>query len=695
MKKLFVLAVFVSFAASLCAQSSSDPVIFEINGKPIYKSEFMREFLRSVGKDPKAAPTACTYEKRQALEEYVVLFVNFRAKLEDAYVQGYDTMPTLRKELKGYRDELAAPYLIDSVTMLNILHEAYERNQYVLNAAHILVKLNRNATPEDTLKAYNEAMAYYNRVKSGEDFFAVALEANNKRMDRDFVAPDDPRRNDDGNLGNFTVFDMVYPFESAAYALQPGEISLPVRTNYGYHIIKLISKTPYFGKTTFQHIWCSMDAEPYKTEQRAHMAYESINAGRSFSSVCADYSDDNSTSLNGGLLRDLAPNQIPPEYVEHLAKMKPGEVSEPFKTKYGWHIILLNHRDSIPAFDDMVPYYKQRMVRDIRSTQPKAQFIEQCKKKYNLVDYTKVVTKVKKGKKTVNEPAASLQECVAAVNDSVFDRMWKYRDGLVTDMRPLCSIGDTAYTAVDFLKYVASHQHAEQIYDLDQYIQNRYNSFLNDMVFEYADTHLEAENPEFAALIEEYRRGLMIFSYNEQMVWSKAIWDTVGYAEFYDRTSKERDINNEADEGYFWNERATAVVVTVGDSSFIAPNKLSKLVDKAAKKNWDNDQLLQNIQAKGKKDAKYRLEEEVVEKGHQNLLNSSQWKPGVFTKPLPRGYQMIWVKHVAEPCLKSPIEARGYYLNDYQTYLDNQLIDSLRKKYNVIIHQDVIDEITY
>ena len=217
MKKTLLFAALFSILGlniqPLCAQNTDNPVIFEINGKKIYKSEFMKEFLRSVGKDPKAAPTACTYEKRQALEEYAELFVNYRTKLEDAYALKFDTLPDLIKELSGYRNELAAPYLIDSVTMNNILREAYQRNHYALQAAHILIRVDPNASAEDTLKAYNKAMECYKRAKAGENFYELAYENSEERVENNILPTDDPRRKNFGDLGTFSVFDMIYaPF---------------------------------------------------------------------------------------------------------------------------------------------------------------------------------------------------------------------------------------------------------------------------------------------------------------------------------------------------------------------------------------------------------------------------------------------------------------------------------------------------
>ncbi len=698
MKKFFVILFSLGMFCGLHAQQANDPVIFEINGKKIYKSEFMREFLRSVGKDPNAAPTACTYEKRQALEEYVDLFVNFRTKLEDAYAMGLDTTESLRNELKGYRDELAAPYLIDSVTMMNILHEAYERNQYVLSAAHILVRVKKNAVPEDTLKGYELAMKYYERVVAGEDFNKVAQEATSEYFKDSPIPEDDPRRKDNGELGNFTVFDMVYPFECAAYSLKPGEISKPVRTNFGYHIIKLYSKTPYFGKSTFQHIWCSIAKDSVNAEKKIREAYSSmVNDGASFNSACRNYSDDNRTNNNGGLISDIAANQIPPEYITVLAKLKPGEMSEPFKTDFGWHILLKVKTETLPDFEDMVPYYKQRMTRDLRSKEPRASFVKQSKERYGFVDYTKTYTKEPKvkGKKQKEVPMATLDECVAAINDSVLNKQWTYRPGLVTDLRPLFRIGDKEYNAEDLLKYVGENQHAEMMQDLRVYINGRYDNFIADKVCAYADEHLEEQNAEFAALVDEYRKGLMIFAYNDMMVWSKATKDTVGFEEFYKRASLEHNIDNEEDAPYFWNERARVTVVTVEDSSIIKPSKVLKLLQKATKNNWSRSQLSEAIHLKMNSEKGCKVEEKVVEKEHQNLLGNNQWRVGVYEQPLPQGYRIVRVDGMIAPGLKSQTEARGYYVNDYQTYLDKQLIEKLRAKYHVIIHQNVIDEITY
>lgn len=713
MKKIF----FVLFAAGMllvsgtvfAQQTKDDPVIFEINGEKIYKSEFMKEFLQSIGQSPEAKPTACTYEKRKALEDYVQLFVNFRAKLADAYAKGIDTMPSLVNELATYRKELAAPYLIDSATMENIFHEAYERNHYVAHAAHILIRMGRTPSPEDTLKAYNQAMDVYKRVVAGEDFYKVAdemvvLQLTDEQKERPHqVNPQE------GDLGCFTVFDMVYPFENAAFSLQPGEICKPIRTRYGYHVIKLFDKVEYFGNTTLQHIWIRGDLNEKNAEAQINMAYQHLQDGEDFAKVAKNYSHDRSTP--NAMISDASIRQIPAEYVVALSALKEGDYSQPFKSVYGWHIVKLIKKDRIPPYEDMLPLYKQKLSRDQRNNEPQSKFVEQAKKKYNFVDYTKSYgtwknqngtmnfVKAKKVTKTTAY-ASNLDNAAAALTDSVFVNKWVYNDSLISDERPLFELAGTRYTTRDFCKYIAMNQKMRFPCGLSKYALERYDDFVSSTILAYADSQLEVENPEFRELVEEYRRGLMIFSYNDAMVWNKSIVDTLGFAEFYNTSSRLHSYDNPEDSVYFWNQRARLSVISVADSLCIHPDKAMKLVSKAVEKGLScNDIRSQMVKKAGKKvdgEKLITMRSDLLEQGHQTMLSSMEWKPGVYVhSDGKKGYEIIIVERIQDPTLKSAVEARGYYINDYQNALERELTDRLRRQYHVKIHQDVIDEITY
>lgn len=700
-----ILSVIILFQFSILnfqfvsAQPTSDPVIFEVGGKSIYKSQFMKEFLRSIGKDPAAAPTACTYEKRKALEDYVQLYVNFQVKLADAYALGFDTLPSLKKELASYRDELAAPFLIDSLTMQSLLREAYERNHYVLHAAHILVPCTETALPADTIKAYDRAMELYKRAIAGEDFYTLAQEEMRQQrqnhMDPTIREKASQVNPTEGDLGCFTVFDMIYAFESAAYALQPGQISKPVRTRYGYHVIKLFDRYAYYGKAQLAHIWVP-DTDP-NAKGKILSAYRHLQEGEDFAQVARNHSADRSNSTNGGLMPELPCNQLPPDYVAAVAAgLKPGDYSEPFHTAYGWHIVKLISQETMPPFESMVPYYKSRMTRGERSTRPQHIFVEQCKVRYNFVDFTKQKTSKKR-----NAPyAASLDAVRSVITDSIFSAIFHYDSNMITDMRPLFQVGDKQYNSRQLARYIYKNKKVRQLCDLDVFVEERYKEFIEAKVLEYADKHLEQDNAEFSALLDEYRHGLMIFAYNDKMVWSRAMRDSAGFADFYAKASTTHSIDDTNDAVYFWDSRARVNIFTVADSLCLAPEKAVSILSKGLKKGLELNELKNNLQAKVNKkkctaEEPLTVDVQTVEQGHQDLLAAGEWRQGVYIHPLDKGYRCLMVQQIMEPSPKSALEARGYYLNDYQNYLEQETLKQLREKYNVVIHQDVVDEITY
>jgi len=698
MRRLIATLMFTMALMGAAAQTANDPVVFEIGGKQIHKSQFMKDFLKSIGQDPAASPTACTYEKRKALEDYVQLYVNFQAKLADAYSKGYDTLSSLCEELAVYREELAAPFLIDSATMQQLLREAYERNRYALHAAHILVPCRENASPDDTLKAYNHAMELYNRALN-EDFFKIAQQEMYEQrindqdpMVREKAAQTNPY---EGDLGCFTVFDMVYPFETAAYSMQPGDVHKPVRSRYGYHIIKLFDRYEFYGKVQLAHIWVA--GQDPNAQGRVFSAYKLLQEGQDFAVVARNNSDDNTTNKNGGLMPELACNQMPVEYVEAVAHgMNVGDISQPIQTRYGWHIIKLIRKDTMPEFESMIPYYKSRMTRGERSVKPQNIFAEQCKAKYNFVDYTKV----KASKKKKAPYMASLDQVRSLVTDSILYGFFDYDSNQITDMRPLFKIGDRQYNSRNFARYLRKNKKLDRLSDLDVYFNERYEEYIKEKVLKYANDRLEEDNPEFAELVDEYRHGLMIFTYNDKMIWSRSINDTAGFKEFYDMFSPQHSYDDTNDAVFFWNNRARVAVLTVADSACLKPSKADNIVRKGVKKGWGINDIQEALLKKVSKknctaEQPVTAQLELVEVGNQNLLTQNEWSKGIYVHPTEKGYKYLVVEQVLQPELKSLEEARGFYLDAYQNYLEEQNNNALRKKYNVKIYQNVIDQITY
>lgn len=692
MKKVLLTIAALLLMVAAGAQNS-DPVVMEVAGRQIKKSEFMKEFMTSVGDRLAKNPQTPAAEKRQALEEYVELFANFRAKLADAYALGFDTTEALRQELKTYRAELAAPYLIDSAALERILHEAYERNHYSLHAAHILLYLPPDASAEDSAKTYNRIMELRNRIMKGEDFFAVSAEVVREQN------PGAQVRQYEGDLGYFTAFDMVYPFENAAYSLQIGEVSMPVRTRFGYHIIKLLDKVEMTGKCDMAHIWLSSQDSTLRRNE-IDICYRRLQDGEDFATV-AQRSDDRTTRDNGGLMKDAPLNHLPPEYIEVAQHMKDGEYSKPFFTQYGWHIIKLIHHDTLAPYESMVPYYKQRMSRDQRGEDSRKAFTRSCRERYKVIDLTQTPVEQPKGKKgKKKEPVkmqATLEGLYTVVPVEATRNQWKYNDTMVTDIQPILIVENRTYTTLDLARYIAKHQKAARALKSDYYVNLRYSEFIDSVVMDYADSQLEAEHPDFAAIVDEYRRGLMIFNYNNEMVWKKTLHDSAGFADFYARESLTKRLDRPDDSVYFWHQRARIVDIVVVDSACLAPAKAAKILTKALKKNKGSMEMKEMLVSAmvAKVPSMVTVEPDLVEKGRQTLLADNQWQKGVYLSPNGKGYRAVVVEEVLPPMLKEQMAARGYYLNAYQNEVEQQHNEGLRQKYNVKINYDVVKQIRY
>lgn len=696
MKKVLMTIAAVLLLAGAGAQTwPNNPVVMEVGGQKIAKDEFMKDFMSSVGERLAAKPGVTEAEKRQTLDEYVELYATFRAKLKDAYALGFDTMPNLIEELKTYRDELAAPYLIDSATLERILHEAYDRNHYSLRAAHILIMVSPDASPEDTLKAYKRIMGLRDRIMGGEDFFAVSSEEVHRQQ------PEAPTRPNEGDLGYFTAFDMVYPFENAAYALKVGEVSMPVRTRFGYHIIKLLDKVEMFGKCDLAHIWL-MGQDSTMRKYEINDCYNRLVDGQDFA-IVARQSDDRTTNGNGGLMPNATLNNIPPEYVDVAQHLKEGEFSKPFFTQYGWHIVKMVRRDTLPPYESMVPYYKQKMTRDQRGEESRKAFTLSSMKRYGIQDLTQTPVPQPKGKKRKKkEPVkmqASLQQLYDIVPVEATRNRWDYNDSMVTDIHPILTMPGKSYTTLDLARYISTHQRGERPLKSEYFVNMKYSDFIDSVVMVYVDSRLEKDNPELAAVVEEYRHGLMIFNYNNAMVWRKALHDTAGFADFYARESSTKRMDNPDDSVYFWKPRARVVTVNVVDSACIAPAKAAKILKKALKKNKGSLEMKDMLtEAVGKKCTAPRpvsVAPDLVEMGHQNLLSAGQWQKGVYLSPKTKGYRAVVVEEVIPPMLKGQMEARGYYMNGFQNEVERKHNDMLSKKYNVKINYDVVKQISY
>jgi peptidyl-prolyl cis-trans isomerase SurA len=648
--------LFGIFTLSVFSQNS-DPVLLQVANEKITKNEFIKVFEKNNIKSEKP--------DSKELEEYLDLYTNFRLKVTEAKALGMDTVKSFQEELAGYRKQLAQPYLSDNQASEKMILEAYEHKKYDIRASHILIRVERLASAADTLAAWNKIIQLRKRILKGEDFGKLAVENSEDPSVKDRVDNGRTLKGSRGDLSYFTAFDMVYPFEEAAYKAKVGEVTMPVRTDFGYHLIKVNAKTPAIGKVQLAHIMlvypakASLD-DSLKVADSANLAYKLLQAGGDFGDICKKFSDDVSTSGKGGVLPWFAVNRLLPEFVQNIQKMKgKGDYSEPFQTMYGWHIIKLVDQKPIGSFDEEKEDIKQRIPRSDRNTDIQNQFISKTKSSYGFTQNLK-----------------ALDELTKTVTDSIFKASWKI-DQAAGLNNNLFTIGTNTYTQADFAKQLAATQRREQKRDIPAYVYQQYNLFVNEAVNKYADSQLEAENPEFKALISEYHDGILLFDLTDKKVWSKAVKDTIGLEQFY-----EKNKNN-----YMWETRLDASIFTVKDPSIV------KSLKKLLKKGSTDEQIL----AKFNHDSiqKVTVERGKFIKGENVNIDALEWKPGIsdLVQMADTSSAIIAVHRVVTPEPKLLNEIRGAMTADYQNYLEKQWISELRAKYPVIVNREVFNSI--
>lgn len=652
-----LMLLFGIFSLSSFSQSA-DPVLLQVANEKVTKNEFIKVFEKNNTKDEKP--------DNKALEEYLDLYINFRLKVTEAKSLGMDTVKSFRDELAGYRKQLAQPYLVDNQANDKIIQEGYDRKQFDIHANHILVRVDRLASAADTLAAWNKIMDLRKRiVVKKEDFGKVATEGSEDPSAKDREQEGQKIKGNRGDLGFFTAFDMVYPFESAAYNAKLNEVTMPVRTDFGYHLIKVTEKIPALGKIQLAHIILvfppkgSLD-DSLKVADSANMAYQLLKSGSDFGDVAKKFSDDLSTSGKGGVLPWFGVNRLLPAFISNIQKLKQkGDYSEPFQTQFGWHIIKLVDSKPVGTFDEEKDDIKQRISRSDRNAEVTNSFLSKTKTKYNFT-----------------QNLAALGELTKTVTDSIFEASWKAEQAAGLD-KSLFTIGTKTYTQADFAKNLAATQRRGEKHDIPAFVYKQYNVYVNECVTNYADSQLEAENPDFKALMNEYHDGILLFDLTDKKVWSKAVKDTVGLQNYYEKNKNT----------YMWESRLDASIITVKDPS------IQKSLDKLLKKGATDEQII----AKFNHDTiqKVTIEHKKFIKGENMTLENIEWKPGTSGLiPLADNENAIVIVHkVVAPEPKLLSEVRGAMTADYQNYLEKEWITELRTKYTVNVDREVFNTI--
>ena len=641
LNRYFFLLLLISSLAGF-SQSIEQEVLFSIDDEPVYVGEFERVYKKNLDlvKD----------ESQKDVDEYLKLFINYKLKLKEAYAMGLDEKPSYQRELMSYRKQLANNFLTDTHVTEELVKEAYNNTIEEVNVSHILVRVDENASPEDTLKAYNQIVKLRDRALT-EGFDKVKNEVHNGQT----LFGED--------LGYFTAFKMVYNFEKEAFKTPVGEISKPFRTRFGYHILEVKDKRQSRGQVKVAHIMVSLqkDGKPNEmAEERIQDIYKKLQQGEDFEAVAKQFSDDKSSSNRGGILEPFSSGQLSSsEFEEQAFALKnSGDISEPFKTQFGWHIIKLYDKYPVKSFEELKPELESKVKRDSRSQLINESLVNDLKVRYGITE------------------RPNLDYFVSIINDNFFNRTWTLPEDFQGN-KPLVKIDKKQFTYADFGELLVNTQKrpmAKQPYET--LINNLYDSFLGAKLKQYREDNLENEDAEFAQIVGEYRDGLLLFDLMESKIWNVAKTDSTEIQQYY----------QDHKDNYFWGKRAEATVASCSlkkDAKEVAsllkegktPDEIKTMLNKEGQVNVIFTSGLMEEDDKALPEGyKFQLGQSKIYKDHNSHI-------------------IVQVSKIIPKEEKSFDDAKGLILSDYQLYKEEKWLDALKKKYNISIDQEVLNKV--
>jgi len=653
MKKVSFVLLILSFVVSFLSAQTDTSTLMTLGSVKVSKAEFERIYKKNNNTQIKT--------DNKSVQDYAQLFINFKLKVIEAEMMKLDTMPSFINELAGYRNQLAKPYLIDTTVENNLIKEAYDFMLIETRADHIYIKLDQNAAPADTLKAYNRIMEAREKLIKKEPFEKVAEE----------YSKDDPSfKKFKGHMGYLKPSDIpYYALEEALYKTKIGAISMPIRTQIGYHLIVVIDKRPAKGQIKVAHIMTlsPQGSNPAKFDSskiKIFDVYEKIKNGEKFEDLAKKYSADPGSAAKGGELPPFSSGRMVQEFEDAAFALKNnGDVSEPIKTSFGWHIIKRLDYKPIPSFNEAKNNLKTKIGKDERATLGQQAVINRIKKQYGFKEFSDKI-----------KPFYDI------VDSSIYRNSWNSEKA--SDLNAVMfTLGKVNFTQKDFSNYLDASSFSGTKMPLISYVNKEYKSFADSKILDYEKDQLDKEYPDFRNIMQEYHDGILLFNLTDQKVWSKAVKDTAGLEKYYQIIKTK----------YMWKERMKATIVTSLNKK--SADAALKIMSKDTDHQLTDSTIMAKACAKDTCRKCLTFTKGTYEKGDNKIIDNQSWDNGLSPVVNEDGKYIFVIKEIMAPEPKKLQEARGLITADYQNYLEENWIKELREKYPVVINQDLLNTV--
>jgi peptidyl-prolyl cis-trans isomerase SurA len=631
MKGIISLLVFlgtISFFNLVKAQKND--VLITIDKTEITRQEFERIYRKN-------NQNLLEQSDIKSPKDYLDMYIDFKLKVVEAMNLKMDTSKAFLEELAGYRKELAAPYLTDMQYDEKLIEELYQRMKTEVNASHILLRLPENATPEQEQAVLTKIKAVREEIMDGRDFNDAAAE----------YSEDPSAKNNGGNLGYFTAFQMVTPFENAAFTTPEGEISKPVRSSFGYHIIKVHDVRENQGEIQVSHIMKMFpqgqpDFDKSQLKSEIESVYQEIVNGADFAEMAKKHSDDQRSAAQGGEMPWFSAGRMIPEFSKPAFALKNiGDISKPVETAFGFHIIKKTGQKPVPPIEEVRADIEARIKRDPeRSNSTRKVFIEKLKNEYGFEEVSENIAKI--NSLNVNENGQ--------------------------ENRVLFSFSGNNYYLNDFKNFLQNENITTGSYS------NYFDDWVSAEIIAYEDAHLEKKYPDFRYLMQEYHDGLLLFNIMEEKIWKFAAEDTVGLHNFYQKNKGK----------FKWEERFKGLIITCKNMK----------TREEADKYFEAEMPVQEIEdLLNAEEQAIKIESGAWEKGTNSTVDYFVWDS---PKPSEINPELTFIRgDLIPPESKTLDEARGLYISEYQNFLEKNWLKELHKKYKVKVNKKLLKSIPH
>ena len=487
MKKIFLF--YFIFPLLCFTQNNTKDILFSIDNNSVTIEEFLRVYNKNID--------LITDQSQKNIDTYLQLYIDYKLKVLEAYDNKYDKNESYISELNKYTAQLASNYLFDKTSQDYLLNEAYQRTKKEINASHILIRVDKESI--DTLDTYNKLLSFRDEFKNNKLEYLIK-----KYHDGENIFVED--------LGYFSAFKMVYSFESIAYQTDIDQVSMPFRTRFGFHIVKVNDIRNSLGEVTVGHIMILKKNK--ESELTINSLYDSISNGSNFESLAKKYSNDKNTSSLGGKLKPFTSGQLNSLPFEKAAfeLQEIGQISKPIQTKFGWHILKLYSKSKLSSFKNLKPSLLKKIRNNSRSSIISSSFYNKLLNKYS-VSYKNDLTYF------INE-----------LNGADANNPWVIPNNIEKN-KLLISFNNVELNYFDFAKYIVDYGLNNQLNYKP--IDDLYKDFINNSLMDYYKKNLLTENEQYRNIYNEYRDGLLLFDLMENEVWNKAKEDTLALKKYY------------------------------------------------------------------------------------------------------------------------------------------------------------------